>query len=60
MPYEMQVLIDEEVGEWRSLKPAMPDLAPPYRYLYRQDAVLMLNKLRPDLPSHRKRVVEVK
>lgn len=56
----MQVLIDEEVGEWRSLKPAMPDLAPPYRYLYRQDAVLMLNKLRPDLPSHRKRVVEVK
>ena len=46
-------------GEWLSLRPAVPETAPPFRYEDRCDAHLALEKLFPDLEPEQRRVVKV-
>jgi hypothetical protein len=53
--YEMQV--QDRQGNWHSLKPSVPEGNRPYRYERQQDAQDMLDKLFPELPACRKRVV---
>jgi hypothetical protein len=71
--YEMQVLngrkahfslgangmVEDDPGEWRSLRPVKPVLAPPFRYCTKEEAEMMLERLFPDLPPTHKRVVAV-
>lgn len=46
-------------GEWCSLRPAVPEGAPPWRFDYRKDAESCLARLYPELPQSHKRVVRV-
>jgi hypothetical protein len=48
-----------EGGSWESLRPLVPDGAPPYRYEDKEDAQRTLDALLPSTPTECKRVVFV-
>lgn len=47
-----------EGGQWQTLHVAIPPTADPYRYDRRDDAEAMLDRMYPDMPRERKRVVD--